>query len=846
MGQATGYIKSKCAPFQASLFICALILSFMILGCGGGDKASTTNPPSSMPPSTGAGTEFADLNPANAGYAATAAGRAAAARPRSGSVTQSSNTDNGITVDHVTVTAQYGAARNSYSVRNGSAWSISTSDGNPVSIPGLSAPLKGSELKKRIPGGTLYVDVYSDIEAPATRQVPTSGGTPVRLEDIPLGSRVGGMTQAEWNARMGDGTLNGVAGTFSCDRAGGGRCPSFGGTAFDPSGTDWIFTPHGSTRTETTPDADYLASGIWLFVPDGATIFRYRGADDVVFGAFADGSDPFRQSNLMALQGTARYDGHAAGIYSHKVNSGAEPTTIGYLEADVSLTANFGGRSDLGTIDGFVNNFTVDGEPESGELILGAADIGPANSGFFRGSVTDDGASDSREYTGQWGGQFFGNGESDGKPGSVAGTFGARSTDFSDVAGGAEVSIVGAFGAYKQGDKASTTNPPSSMPPSTGAGTEFADLNPANAGYAATAAGRAAAARPRTGSVTQSSNMNNGVTVDRVTVTAQYGATENSYSIRNGSSWSIGTSDGNPVSIPGVTAPFKGSELTKRVSGGALYVAVYSDIESPGTGATGQPETVEAGDLVEYTGNTFVLGRGQSTPGELNGAPGTFTCAQAGCSVSFRGGLPNQGSPLPVNSASGITFVPSAGTGTVTDADYLAGGVWLFVPDNATSADDVVFGAFADGSDPFRQNNLMALQGAAEYRGAAAGIYSGKSPAGTELGYWGGAVSLTADFGGQGGLGTISGSLTDIVVDDERYSGSLSLGTAAIGSSNSGFFEGLVSGTVEGSAYAGRWGGQFFGNGEEDGKPGSVAGTLGGRSTDDTVNFIGAFGAYKQ
>ena len=418
----------------------ALLISFMIPGCGGGDKAGTTAssstgttaPSSTMPPPS-TSTKYADLNPTNAGYAATALGRAADARPRPGSITQSSNVNNGITVDRVAVTAQHGATRNNYSVRNGSSWSISTSDGNPVSIPGIPAPLKGSELTKRVNGGTLYVDVYSDIGAPSTREVSTSGGTPVRLEDSE-GSTISGLTLDEINARMGDGELDGVQGIFSCDRAGGGTCPAiFGFPTVDFSGTDWIFTPHGSTRTETTPDADYLAGGIWLFVPDGAT-----SADDVVFGAFGDGSDPFRQGNLMALQGTARYVGAAAGVYSARSSSGSE---LGYLGGDVTLTADFGGRSDLGTISGSVTGIEVDDQRFSGSLSLGTASIGSSDSGFFEGRVS--GVVEGRAYTGRWGGQFFGNGEADGKPGSVGGTLGGRSTDDT-------VNFVGIIGAYRQ------------------------------------------------------------------------------------------------------------------------------------------------------------------------------------------------------------------------------------------------------------------------------------------------------------------------------------------------------------------------------------------------------------
>lgn len=441
------------------------------------------------------------------------------------------------------------------------------------------------------------------------------------------------------------------------------------------------------------------------------------------------------------------------------------------------------------------------------------------------------------------------------------------------------------------------------MPPSTDAGTEFADLNPTNAGYAATAARRVADARPRSGSVTQSSNVNNGITVDRVTVTAQYGDTENSYSIRNGSSWSIEGS---------------GHALEKRTNGGTLYVNVgsyFEPLETP-VAPVGNDGTqdVPPGTRV-YSGNVNITSRSVSgLSGSLDGVQGTFACTGGGCAVSgglITGGMwtftPDQPpSAVNVPGVSGVVFtgtfdpnrtpgtyngqtgffrcvslstgcaqqttngrltglegewifVPSAGgtpnTPNTLDTDYLASGIWLFVPDNATSADDVVFGAFADGSDPFMQSNLMALQGTARYDGEAGGVYSAKSSSGTELGYWLGDLVLTADFGDQSNLGTISGSVTDIKVSgsvanlnvgDERYSGSLSLGAAPIGSSNSGFFEGLVSGAVEGSAYAGRWGGQFFGNGEADGKPGYVGGTLGGRSTDDTVNFVGVFDAHKQ
>ena len=55
------------------------------------------------------------------------------------------------------------------------------------------------------------------------------------------------------------------------------------------------------TDYEGDGDTDYLAAGLWAYV---------SSIDDtLLFGAFADGSDPFTQSNLEGLTGDATY-GH--------------------------------------------------------------------------------------------------------------------------------------------------------------------------------------------------------------------------------------------------------------------------------------------------------------------------------------------------------------------------------------------------------------------------------------------------------------------------------------------------------------------------------------------------------
>ena len=181
-----------------------------------------------------------------------------------------------------------------------------------------------------------------------------------------------------------------------------------------------------------------------------------------------------------------------------------------------------------------------------------------------------------------------------------------------------------------------------------------------------------------------------------------------------------------------------------------------------------------------------------------------------------------------------------------SDTDYLAGGFWLSFPDDLAHTEGYSGGAFADGNDPFHQANILGLQGTATYTGFAAGTYTLRSLEGFDLGTFVGVVNLNADFGADNALGTISGSITDVEVDDEPIVASLDLGTAAVGSVNSGFFEGQATGVAEGLTLQGRWGGQFYGNGEANGLPSSVAGTFGGRSADNAANYVGAFGAHHQ
>ena len=183
---------------------------------------------------------------------------------------------------------------------------------------------------------------------------------------------------------------------------------------------------------EDNDDPDYMVGGIWTSVP---------GIDDptetarLPFTAAAGGNDPFQGAKVETLKGHATYQGDAFGLYASRNPAPA----FRYFSADVRLTADFNHNRVYGAV--------LDGrDTASDEVVFAALELhdagvrtdGPA---FFRGRL--GGAVGSRHMSGDWGGQFLGNGVSAADaPGSVVGTFGASTDDSGD-------SLVGIFGAHE-------------------------------------------------------------------------------------------------------------------------------------------------------------------------------------------------------------------------------------------------------------------------------------------------------------------------------------------------------------------------------------------------------------
>ncbi len=328
------------------IFVIALGL-FPLYGCGGGGSSQS----------------FADEDVLNSVVSKAAENNAEAEiseaaenEPSVGSVTQSSNASNSITTDRVSVEASYSGGQVRYIVRNSSAgWSV---DSAADTVLNRFAHLgennwDGIELRKRLSGGYLYVDVYSE--------------------------------------------------------------------------------------ERTRERKDYIAGGIWIYVPDGAAEI-----DDLGLGVFGDGSDPFIQENLSGLNvnDPVTYEGDASVMFSAEGN-------IYFAEGKVALTVDF----DRGTVNGRIHSFRdEEGYPIAGEVTLEKTDIGNSDSGFFRGGT--DLVHPSPSLVGaeaKWGGQFFGNGN--GIPRAAGGTFGFTTT-------GGEAAGLGVWGALSPGMPRGTGTPP--------------------------------------------------------------------------------------------------------------------------------------------------------------------------------------------------------------------------------------------------------------------------------------------------------------------------------------------------------------------------------------------------
>ena len=209
------------------LFICILGLAAALLplsGCGGGgsdNTGSSNNPPPISPSPDPAPTT--PSSPGNASEAAQSEGgqgaiaKASQNSPKAGSVTQSSNAgSDGVTTDSVSVEARRVRDKVQYRVRNSNAgWSVDSREDEVLDRVG-GEDWDGVELKKRLSGADLYVDVYAGPVPPSDHlagglwvYVPDSA---TNVDDFAFGAFVDGndpFEQSELSALTGVVTYEG-------------------------------------------------------------------------------------------------------------------------------------------------------------------------------------------------------------------------------------------------------------------------------------------------------------------------------------------------------------------------------------------------------------------------------------------------------------------------------------------------------------------------------------------------------------------------------------------------------------------------------------------------------------
>ena len=334
-------------------------------------------------------------------------------------------------------------------------------------------------------GGTLTINIATDLEVAGMSENPFAGpsqyGRSIILDDVP-DIPAGKDFVVAWinNGESITGTLDGVAGAFSCANPEG--CSFFDDVQegdFYPASEDVTFVPDDGSGDVPLPisfgvpvdTANYLAFGNWLYVPEDVT-----DMDAYDFGVFASGGDPFVAAYIEQQTDVFTYAGDATGVYY--ANESSPSPDIGSFSADVELIADFGTTSEFGTVTGELRNFAFAGEGSSvfpttvaltkniyddfvtgfgvqqGQTNIFVGD-NPYNAlsqpgGWIEGLTSA--STQAGSWWGRWGGKFYGRGLESldippsyvEPPQSIGGVFGLYNGDNG---------LAGSFGAHRQDDQ---------------------------------------------------------------------------------------------------------------------------------------------------------------------------------------------------------------------------------------------------------------------------------------------------------------------------------------------------------------------------------------------------------
>ena len=234
-------------------------------------------------------------------------------------------------------------------------------------------------------------------------------------------------------------------------------------------GGTWTFTPDDGEMV-MLPDQDWLAFGFWLTAPDDAANGLHR------IGVFHDGMDMYAFSEGgdtagQGLEGSATYDGSAAGYYVNGEESGL-------FTASAHLTADFGEDNANGTLSGRVDNFkngmgafigtdtrADPNDPMAGGesdwvLTLRSSEISLGGGLGAAGTETNrqiGGSADGVQWIeGEWDAQFYGGGDRAATPEAPSGVGGTFRAITDELSTGGYKGVIGGFGA----EMGTRTEPP--------------------------------------------------------------------------------------------------------------------------------------------------------------------------------------------------------------------------------------------------------------------------------------------------------------------------------------------------------------------------------------------------
>ena len=295
-----------------------------------------------------------------------------------------------------------------------------------------------------------------------------------------------------------------------------------------------------------------------------------------------------------------------------------------------------------------------------------------------------------------------------------------------------------------------------------------------------------------------------------------------------------------------------------EASGSKPFAEMYGEdltVTFPDDGSDGTPAKAFAEDFAEkgskvHTDTEF--------RGTYDGAAGTYKCVAGatGCTSS-------RSSDLKLVLSADWTFKADSGaTVSVADTDHLHFGWWVR---RDADGDPAWVDTFAGGMNPVTDTAAIgAIQGAATYKGGAAGKYAMRSLGGTTGGgHWTAMSELTAKFGGAGAdNGSVSGKIYGFLAGGKEMPWEVTLGNDAdIGAANgnlTGNTTALTAGATTwkiereaATSGGGTWSGNFYNASTgTEGQPSGIAGTFnahfGADEDDHAGRMTGAFGATRQ